>query len=205
MKALRVLTVLILVGFLVLCVIPIHGERGVYDSVLRLHVLANSDSEEDQRLKLLVRDEVLALCAPVLGDCRSRGEAQAVVTGMLEDIEQVAENTLRAAGCNRDVTVTLGEEGYPERQYESLSFPSGRYLSLRVSIGEAKGQNWWCVLFPPICMSAATATAEEAEDAFIAVGFTPEQYRIITETDEVTYRLKFKFLEVIEELRQTYR
>ena len=202
MKALRVLTVLVLVCFLVICVIPIYGEDGVYDSVLRLHVLANSDGEEDQRLKLLVRDAILELCAPMLGECRSREQAQTVVTGLLGDIEKVAVETLRAAGCDRAVTVELGEEGYPERQYESLSFPAGRYLSLRVSIGDAKGQNWWCVLFPPICMSAATATVEEAEDAFIAVGFTPEQYRIITETDEVTYRLKFKFLEVIEELKQ---
>ena len=201
MKVLRILTVLMLICFLVICVVPIHGEGGVYDNVLRLHVLANSDDEEDQRLKLLVRDAVLELCAPMLGRCRSREEAQEVVTGLLADIEKVAKDTLQAAGCDRAVSVELGEEGYPERQYESLSFPSGRYLSLRISIGEAKGQNWWCVLFPPICMSAATATVEEAEDAFIAVGFTPEQYRIITDTDEVTYRLKFKFLEIIEQLR----
>ena len=200
MKILRVLTVLVLVCFLALAVMPIHGEEGVYENVIRLHVIANSDSEEDQSLKLAVRDAILDLCAPRLTDCKSRADAQAVVEGLTDEIQAVAKETLRTLGCEDSVTVLIGEESYPEKRYESLCFPSGTYLSLRVCIGEAAGQNWWCVLFPPICMSAATATKEEAEDAFIAVGFTPEQYRIITDTDEVTYKLKFKFLEFFEEV-----
>ena len=200
MKILRVLTVLVLVCFLALAVMPIHGEEGVYENVIRLHVIANSDSEEDQSLKLAVRDAILDLCAPRLSDCKSRDEAQSLVEKLKDEIQTVAEETLRALGCEDSVTVLIGEESYPEKRYESLCFPSGTYLSLRVCIGEAAGQNWWCVLFPPICMSAATATKEEAEDAFIAVGFTPEQYRIITDTDEVTYKLKFKFLEFFEEV-----
>ena len=199
MKILRVLTVLVLICFLALAVMPIHGEEGVYENVIRLHVIANSDSEEDQSLKLAVRDAILDLCVPRLSDCKSRDEAQSLVEELKDEIQTVAEETLRTLGCEDSVTVLIGEESYPEKQYESLCFPSGTYLSLRVCIGEAAGQNWWCVLFPPICMSAATATKEEAEDAFIAVGFTPEQYRIITDTDEVTYKLKFKFLEFFEE------
>lgn len=198
MKFLRILTVLTLICLLALSVLPIYGEEAVYDNVIRLHVLANSDSEEDQALKLQVRDAVLALCAPTLGQCGSREEATQTVISLKDEIQNTAEETLRAAGCNDTVTVTLSEEGYPEKQYESLCFPSGTYLSLRICIGEAEGQNWWCVLFPPICMSAATASKEDAEEAFVAVGFTPEQYRIITETDEVTYKIKFKFLEFFE-------
>lgn len=200
MKFLRILTVVVLVCFLALTVMPIHGEEGIYENVIRLHVIANSDSEEDQTLKLAVRDAVLDLCAPHLSDCRSRDEAREVVEALTEEIQATAQKTLQALGCEDSVTVLIGEETYPEKQYESLCFPSGTYLSLRVCIGEAAGQNWWCVLFPPICMSAATASKEEAEDAFIAVGFTPEQYRIITDTDEVTYKIKFKFLEFFEEV-----
>lgn len=200
MKILRILTVAVLVCFLVLSVMPIHGEEGVYENVIRLHVVANSDSEEDQSLKLSVRDAVLDLCAPKLSACQSREEALSVVEALSDEIRAAATETLRSLGCEDTVTVEIGEEGYPEKRYESLCFPSGTYLSLRVCIGEAAGQNWWCVLFPPICMSAATATKEEAEDAFVAVGFTPEQYRIITETDEMTYKLKFKFLEFLEEI-----
>lgn len=198
MKFLRILTVLTLICLLALSVLPIYGEEAVYDNVIRLHVLANSDSEEDQALKLQVRDAVLELCAPTLGQCRNREEAAQAVISLKDEIQNTTEETLRASGCDDTVTVTLSEEGYPEKQYESLCFPSGTYLSLRICIGEAEGQNWWCVLFPPICMSAATASKEDTEEAFVAVGFTPEQYRIITETDEVTYKIKFKFLEFFE-------
>ena len=202
MKLLRILTVAVLVCFLALAVMPIHGEEGVYENVIRFHVIANSDSQEDQALKLAVRDAVLDLCAPILSQCKTREQAIRVVQNMADSIQQVATDTLRAHGCGDSVTVSLDEEGYPEKRYESLCFPSGTYLSLRIRIGEAEGQNWWCVLFPPICMSAATASKQQAEDAFIAVGFTPEQYRIITETDEVTYKLRFKFLEFFQ---QTFR
>ena len=198
MKLLRIFTVVAVVCFLALSVLPIQGEAGVYDGVLRFHVLANSDSEADQALKLLVRDAVLDLCAPRLGVCRSREEAAETVLAMKDEIRAVAEQTLRAAGCYDTVTVALGAETYPEKRYESLCFPSGTYLSLRILIGEGKGENWWCVLFPPICNSVATVSKKEAEEVFVAVGFTPEQYRIITETDQVNYKIKFKLLELFE-------
>lgn len=197
MKILRILTLTVLICFLALSVLPIHGEEAVYQKVIRLHVIANSDSERDQQLKLAVRDAVLDLCAPRLSSCRTKEEAVEAVTEMEAEICATAEKTLAALGCDDAVTVTLSEEGYPEKRYESLCFPAGTYLSLRVQIGEAEGQNWWCVLFPPLCLSAATK--KEAEDAFVTVGFTPEQYRIITETDQPTYKIKFKFLELWEE------
>lgn len=198
MKLLKILTVTVLVCFLALVVMPIHGEEGIYENVIRLHVIANSDSEADQALKLAVRDAVLEICAPRLSSCHSREQAEAAVEEMREKIVAVARETLSARGCEDSVTVALGVERYPEKRYESLCFPSGSYLSLRVCIGEAAGQNWWCVLFPPICTAVATASGTRAEDSFVAAGFTPEQYRIITETDEVTYRLRFKILEVLE-------
>ena len=200
MKIFRILIVVAMAVLLAVSVLPVQGESQIYDNVIRFHVLANSDSEEDQALKLQVRDAVLDLCAPTLGECRTRDEAIEAVLPLKDSICETAVATLRAAGCEDEVTVELSEEGYPERRYESLCFPSGTYLSLRICIGEAAGQNWWCVLFPPICMSAATATKKEAEDLFVAVGFTPEQYRIITETDEVTYKVKFKLLEFFQEV-----
>ena len=196
MKILRVLIPTVLLCFLILSVLPVHGEQAVYENVIRLHVIANSDSPVDQRLKLSVRDAVLALCAPQLCSCTDRAQAEAVVASLSDEIQATAEKALRAEGCHDAVTVELGKEPYPEKRYERLCFPSGEYLSLRIRIGEAEGQNWWCVLFPPLCLSAATA--KEAEEAFVAVGFTPEQYRIITRTDQVTYKLRFKFLELFQ-------
>lgn len=200
MKTVTLLTALTLVLFLFLGLMPVHGEVGLYDNVLRLHVLANSDSEEDQALKLRVRDDILAHCSPRLAECQSRAEAEETVLAMQSEILAVAQRTVFEEGYDYGVSVTLGEEEYPERTYDSLCFPSGEYLSLRVCIGEAEGKNWWCVLFPPLCLETASIkTRKEAEEAFIAAGFTPEQYKIITETDKVTYRIRFKFLEILEE------
>ena len=182
---------------LLLGILPIHGESEVYGSVLRLHVLANSDSEEDQALKLKVRDAVLEAATPLLVDCTTREEASAVVEANLDMLTVVAQQTIAAAGREDPVEITLSREVYPTRAYEGFCFPSGAYLSLRVMIGKAEGQNWWCVLFPPMCLGAATG--QSPEDACISVGLTGEQYRVITETDHPTYQARFRILEVLEE------
>lgn len=194
--------ILALVCVFILCVtvcniLPIHGEEKIYESVVRLHVLANSDSEEDQALKLKVRDAILAYTSPKVIDSKSREEAIEILQGELENIKKIAENTVKEQGYFYSVEVTLTLEDYPTRNYESMSFPSGEYVSLRVLIGEAEGQNWWCVLFPPLCLSAATEKAEN-EEAFIAVGLNSEQYKIITETEDTKYYLRFKILEAIK-------
>lgn len=190
-----ILTLCVLV--LLIGILPIHGESEIYQSVLRLHVLANSDSEEDQALKLLVRDAVLEAATPLLEGCASREDAIAVVNANLPQLEDAARAVITEAGREDAVRVTLSEEVYPTREYEGFCFPSGAYASLRVMIGDAAGQNWWCVLFPPMCLGAATET--HAEEACVAVGLTGEQYRVITETDHPTYTARFRILEVFEE------
>ena len=191
--------VFIVVISLVLVYFPVHGEEKIYDTVLRLHVVANSDSDEDQALKLKVRDAILSYTSPLVIDSASREEAIEILSRELESIEAVAREELRANGCDYSVRVTLTEEEYPTRNYESMSFPSGKYISLRVLIGEAEGQNWWCVLFPPLCLSAASEKSDN-EEAFVAVGLTSDQYKVITETDDVKYQLRFKLLEAIEDI-----
>ncbi len=185
------------VAVLLIGILPIHGESEIYTGVLRLHVLANSDSEEDQALKLKVRDAILDASAPLLEDCSSRDDAIATVREHLFVLEHAAQSAIAEAGRADTVRLELGEEVYPTREYESFCFPSGSYVSLRVLIGDAEGQNWWCVLFPPLCLGAATQ--EQAEEAFISVGLTGEQYRVITETDHPTYTVRFRMLEVLEE------
>ena len=180
---------------LALAFLPVHGEEKIYDTVVRLHVLANSDSEEDQALKLKVRDGVLAAAEPILTGVTTREEAIARLTEAMPRLEEAAAAVITAAGRNDPVAVTLGEESYPTRVYESCAFPAGTYVSLRVCIGEAAGKNWWCVLFPPLCLSSAT---KEAEDAFVDVGLSKEQYGIITETGKARYRVRFKILELVE-------
>lgn len=181
-------------------VLPIHGEEKIYESVVRLHVLANSDSDEDQALKLKVRDGVLSYVSPRVIDSQSREEAERILQNELENIQKIAAETVAREGYNYSVRVTLTVEEYPTRNYEAMSFPSGEYISLRVMIGEAEGQNWWCVLFPPLCLSAASESVEN-EEAFIAVGLNSDQYKIITETDETTYYLRFKLLEALQGIK----
>ncbi len=198
MKHLVTLAIFILIGILLVGVLPTHGESEIYDSVLRLHVLANSDSEYDQSLKLMVRDGVLEEASRLTADCKTRDEAVEVLRGSLDSVKAAAKQVIEREGASYDVTVTLGEEEYPTKNYESICFPSGRYMSLRVCIGESEGQNWWCVLFPNLCLSAATK--KDAEAAFVQAGLTPEQYKIVTETNGVKYKLRFKFLEALEGL-----
>jgi stage II sporulation protein R len=189
--------VILMVIMLALSFLPIHGEGEIYDTVVRLHVLANSDSEEDQALKLEVRDAILAVTSPLVEGCTSQTEAiRALESGMAE-IEEAARTVITAEGRTDEVTVLIGREDYPTRTYESCAFPAGEYVSLRVCIGEAAGQNWWCVLFPPLCLSAASADAS-GEDAFISVGLSKDQYGIITETGRTKYKVRFKILELIQ-------
>ncbi len=196
MKKIWVLTAVICMLFLFLCIMPVHGESEIYDNVLRLHVLANSDSEADQALKIKVRDAVLSESEKIFASCKTREEAIIAVNENTELLEAAAKKVIEEEGYSYPVSIEFGEEEYPTRNYESTSFPSGKYLSLRIIIGEGKGENWWCVLFPPMCLSAASKSS--TEDAFISVGLNKDQYSIITQTENPTYNVRFKLLEVIE-------
>ena len=112
-------------------------------------------------------------------------------------LTEAARFVLREHGFDDTVSIEMGLESYPTRTYDSLCFPAGEYISMRVSLGKGEGQNWWCCLFPPLCLDAATVGKEVAEDACISVGFTPTQYKIITESDQPVYRARFKILELL--------
>ena len=187
------LTLTLLIG--VLTILPIHSEAQIYDQVLRLHVIANSDSEEDQALKLLVRDAIIEKTSVLLSNITSRKEAQIIIQSNMEDLQKIAKNVILENGYTYPVSLERGEEDYPTKTYESCAFPAGEYLSLRIKIGSAEGKNWWCVLFPPMCLSAATK-----KETFTSVGITDSQYQIITETDKPKYKLRFKILESFSEM-----
>ncbi len=199
MKRCISLTVSVLVATVLLTFLPIHGEAQLYDNVIRLHVLAVSDSEEDQAVKLVVRDRVLETVAPLLADVHDRATAQAIVSAHLQEIQQSAAEALCAMGRSDTVSVTLTEENYPTRAYEGCRLPAGEYLSLRVILGEGAGKNWWCVLFPGVCGRFAV---ENIEEAYREAGLTPEQYRLITHTDDVEVQVRFRLLEWFASIRQ---
>ena len=196
MQKLTILILAICFISIFLGLMPVHGENEVYDSVLRLHVLANSDTDVDQELKLKVRDAVLAESGDMFADCKTRDEAIEKLQNELPRIQEIAEKTIADEGYDYSVSVDFGDEEYPTRNYESFCFPSGTYLSLRIIIGEGEGQNWWCVLYPPMCLSAASKS--NPEQAFVSVGLNKDQYSIITETKKPTYKIRFRVLEVLE-------
>lgn len=198
-KKLLICTIVITCAALLAGFLPIHGEGEIYDTVVRLHVIANSDSEEDQTLKLKVRDRIIEVVDPAVRNCRSQSEAIAAIGGIMGDIQAAAEDVIEAEGFDYSVSVVITEEQYPTKNYESCAFPEGEYVSLQVKIGESEGENWWCCLFPPLCLSAAT-DEKSNEDAFISVGLTDEQYKIITETNSPKYRVRFKILEVVKKI-----
>ncbi len=162
--------------------------------MVRLHVIANSDSEEDQALKLKVRDAVLAEAENISAD--NMEEACERIEAARDSLAKAAEKVIKEEGYGYRVEIELGEEKYPEREYEDFTLPAGKYTSLRVKIGEAEGKNWWCVLFPPLC----TKSAEEREEAFISTGFSGEQYEAITKPEKKSYKIKFKLLEILMDI-----
>ena len=167
------------------------------DRVVRLHVIANSDSEEDQALKLQVRDAVLARTEAILRASADRGEAESRLAAALPELERLAEETVAASGFDYGVTAELAETSFPTKDYDGFSLPAGRYLALRLVIGQGTGQNWWCVVFPPLC----TAAASEVPETALAAGLTEDQVSLMTGEDD-GYVLKFKVVEWWEELWQ---
>lgn len=186
--------VLILAALLLM--LPLKSDAEVYDKLIRLHVLANSDSAEDQALKLTVRDALLDEVAAITAGAADRAEAEARLLEKTDALAALAEKTLRENGSSLPVQVTLGKENYPTREYEGMRLPAGEYSSLRVLIGEAEGQNWWCVLFPPLCVGSAVKVEEE----MLSVGFTPGQVEVLTDTERPAFRLRFKLLELFGSL-----
>lgn len=164
-------------------------QRDISSSLVRLHVIAASDETAEQELKLRVRDNVLEYLTPVLDKAESPEEAQRIINGELTSIKAAAE----ACAGGRSVSVTLGQEYYPTREYEGFTLPAGQYQSLRVILGEGKGHNWWCVVFPPLCVSAV-----EQNKALDAMS-EPER-GLITEADG--YELRFRIVELWGELME---
>ena len=174
-----------------IAVIPTDAESAVYEDTVRLHILANSDSEEDQSLKLAVRDAVLTEFSEVLSDGKNADDARARLSLLLPEIEDFCQRKIAELGYSYGVRVTLSEEWYDTREYESFTLPRGVYTSLRIIIGEGDGKNWWCVMYPPLCLDLACESAPK-DDA--VNGYSDEEVGLISNRG---YNVKFKLLEVI--------
>ncbi len=193
-KKISIFSLFCLLFFTVWGVFVLQSDAGLYQEVVRFHVLANSDSQQDQALKLAVRDKVVEAVSVLVADCDTQSQALARLEEEKEVLLTTAQQVLTEAGASHPVRVEIGKESYPTRYYEGMQFPAGVYDSVRVIIGEGAGQNWWCVLFPPLCTEVANV-----EEVMVESGFTQGQIRILTEADNPRYLVRFKALEVFQE------
>lgn len=177
--------------------IPFQAQcENISNDVFRLHILANSDSEYDQSVKLKVRDRVLEYTRELFDSAGSKKEAEELIAENLSEIESVAEAELKSLGCDHTVTAEIKNMYFTTRHYEAFTLPSGIYDALRITIGSGKGHNWWCVMYPSICVSAAAEQDERAKQAL-----DTEEYEIV-KNEKFTY--KFKVIELFEKLRSYF-
>lgn len=174
-----------------------EGEcQEIRDSVLRLHILANSDSAQDQNIKLMVRDRILEVSEEIFCGCSSYDDAKAAACENLEIFKSTAEQVLRENGCQYDVTVRLADSWFTTRSYDDVTLPAGMYEALRIEIGAAQGHNWWCVMFPTVCIPTATGESE------LSTVLSAEQVEIVCGDG---YELKFRCVELYEQLIEEIR
>lgn len=187
----------ILIALIICCAINITAFSkqcdNIRDKMLRMHVIANSDSEADQALKLKVRDAVLAEGKEIFDGSVTADQAEEKILPHIEKLRQTALDTVKDEGYNYDVQITVQKEYFATRTYEnSVTLPAGYYTAVKVIIGEGAGQNWWCVMFPPMCLPAADAECE------ISDVLTDEEANIVKNVDK--YEFKFKIVEFFENL-----
>ena len=175
----------------------LQEQDALQQKMIRLHVIANSDTQEDQALKLQVRDCVLERATELLEQSSDMLDAQVRLEQELLAIETAAQEEIFAQGYNYAVSARLEQTEFPTKLYDGFSLPSGEYLALRVVIGEGAGENWWCVVYPPLCMTAATDLQETA----LTMGMCEEDISLMTE-ENTGYVLKFRSVELWENLRQ---
>ncbi len=170
---------------------------GIYDKTVRLHVLADSDEPAAQALKLKVRDALIVYLENALSGCAERAQAEERIIDRIPQMEELARQTLSKEGCTLPVKITLEREDYPTREYEGFSFPAGCYTSLRVFIGRGQGQNWWCVVYPPLCLNASLANEH------LQQGYSEEEQALLTQKER-GYKLRFAILELGAYLKELF-
>ena len=169
-------------------------------SVFRLHVLANSNSEEDQNLKLKVRDSLLNYMNGLCSNCSTKQEAISIANEHKDDFQKIAEQTIKENGYDYTAKINIDNFYFPTKNYGDISLPAGYYDALRVEIGEAKGKNWWCVMFPSLCfIDVSSGVVDDNAKENLQDNLQKESYDIISDSKKPDIKLKFKLIEVFAE------
>lgn len=173
----------------------------IADNVFRLHIIANSDTDEDQNLKLIVRDNILNYMKEIASSVSSKEEAVEIITSHLDDFYNIAIDTIRNAGYDYDVNLSVGQFDFPTKEYGDISLPAGIYDALRIEIGEAQGHNWWCVMFPTLCfVDVSSGSLDEGSKGVLEDNLSDEEFSLISD-DSADVKFKFKVVEFFENIK----
>ena len=168
-------------------------------NVLRLHVVANSNSVEDQNLKYIVRDNILSYMNSLCSSCKSKEEALTTAKNHLIEFKEIAQKTISENGFSYPVQVEIGNYEFPSKTYGDISFPAGFYDALKINIGSSLGKNWWCVMFPPLCfVNPTTGIVSEDSKNTLKNSMSSEEYLVISNSNNSTYSFKFKIIELFK-------
>lgn len=169
----------------------------IANSVFRLHVIANSDSQEDQNLKYKVRDNLLSYMNKICKNAQSKSEAIEIAKKHENDFKNIALETIKNEGYSYNVKINIGNFEFPTKHYGDISLPAGYYDALRVEIGEAKGQNWWCVMFPPLCfVDVSSGIVPEDSKEMLENNLSEEEFALVSDKSNAEIQFKFKLLEL---------
>lgn len=174
------------------------------EKLIRFHVIANSDNNEDQELKLKVRDNIISYLKPKLENSDSISESEEIIKSEYENLYKISRETVKENGYDYDISVGIEYSNFPTKQYSNVVLPAGEYKALKVIIGEGKGKNWWCVMFPPLCfVDEENGIIDEETDSKLQSVLDEEEYELITsenKTEVNTVKLKFKIVEVVKSI-----
>ena len=175
--------------------------QNIADSVFRLHVIANSDSKEDQDLKYKVRDAVLEYMNDISSNCSSKDEVIELANAHQDEFYKIAKRVINENGYDYEVNIRIGNFEFPTKTYGDISLPAGNYDALRIEIGEAKGQNWWCVMFPPLCFVDVTSgVVPDESKEIMQENLDDEEYSLISDDESSDIKFKFSLIEFFKTL-----
>ncbi len=210
-KKLNFIFILTILVFIYIALLSFNYSKAVSsnlsDSVFRLHIIANSDSSADQELKLKVRDNIINYMNTLTSSSSDKKDVISMVNNHLDSFKEIALNTIKGNGYNYDVNIEIGNFHFPTKSYGDISFPAGNYNALKIEIGDAIGQNWWCVLFPPLCfVNSSTGVVPDDSKNTLKENINSESYEIISEGNKSNntsdIKIKFKIIEFFNNFRK---
>lgn len=219
MKRRKIKLAVLVVGFIsviAIMAVTINSEAAKINNVsknykeklIRFHVLANSDTDEDQALKLKVRDEIIAYLQPKLKKSKNIEESEKIIRKEFNNLNKISRKVIIENGYDYGVSVNITYSDFPTKQYSNMVLPAGQYKALKVIIGKGEGKNWWCVMFPPLCFvdDEKSAIDKETDDKLRSI-LTEEEYKLITKESKNSAektKMKFKFVEILEKIEKNF-